>query len=103
MLLRLSKGTIPDLEQSARVLILVAIESFFKSTSRKYIGCKVKISGSEYTCGSINNCGGTMSTNKWVADRAVDLLRDNHEMGPRELLDMYSCFVGLVCGNMIWI
>ncbi|PVH64354.1 hypothetical protein PAHAL_2G247200 [Panicum hallii] len=59
---------------------------------------QVKISGSEYTCGSINNCGGTMSTNKWVADRAVDLLRDNHEMGPRELLDMYSYF----CWTCLW-
>ena len=26
-----------------------------------------------------------MATNKWVADRVVDLLRDNPEMGPREL------------------
>ena len=46
---------------------------------------QVKTSGSNHTCGSVNNCGGTMATNKWVADRVVDLLRDNPEMGPREL------------------
>jgi len=39
--LRLSKRTRPDLEQSARVLPVVATGSFFASTSKKYIGCKV--------------------------------------------------------------
>jgi hypothetical protein len=28
-----------------------------------------------------------MASNKWVCDRVVDLLRDDPEMGPKELLD----------------
>ena len=46
---------------------------------------QVKTSGSNHTCGSVNNYGGTMATNKWVADRVVDLLRDDPEIGPKEL------------------
>ena len=38
-----------------------------------------------HTCGSVNNYGGAMATNKWVADRVVDLLRDDPEIGPKEL------------------
>jgi len=46
---------------------------------------QVKTSGPKHTCGSVNNYGGTMATNKWVADRVVDLLRDDPEIGPKEL------------------
>ena len=45
------------------------------------------MSGPKHTCGSFNNCGETMASNKWVAERVVDLLRDNLEMGPRKLQD----------------
>jgi len=58
--------------------------TFFASTSKKYIGCKVKTSGPKHTCGSFNKCGDTMANNKWVADRVVNLLRDNPEMGTKE-------------------
>lgn len=60
---------------------------FFASTSKKYPCCKVKMSGPKHTCGSFNNCGETMASNKWVAERVVDLLRDDPEMGPKELQD----------------
>ncbi|XP_062186670.1 uncharacterized protein LOC133890252 [Phragmites australis] len=60
---------------------------FYASTSKKYIGCKVKTSGPKHTCGSFNKCGDTMASNKWVADRVVDLLRDKPTMGPKELQD----------------
>ncbi|XP_052137384.1 uncharacterized protein LOC127755770 [Oryza glaberrima] len=60
---------------------------FFASTSKKYIGCKVKTSGPKHTCGSFNKCGDTMATNKWVADRVVDLLRDDPTLGPKQLHD----------------
>jgi len=46
---------------------------------------QVKMSGPKHTCGSFNNCGETMASNKWVAERVVDLLRDDPEMGPKEL------------------
>ncbi|XP_062179417.1 uncharacterized protein LOC133884028 [Phragmites australis] len=55
--------------------------------NKKYIGCKVKTSGSKHTCGSFNKCGDTMASNKWVANRVVDLLRDKPTMGPKELQD----------------
>ncbi|XP_021316765.1 uncharacterized protein LOC110435495 isoform X2 [Sorghum bicolor] len=58
---------------------------FFASTSKKYIGCKVKTSGPKHSCGSFNNCGETMANNKWVAERVVDLLREDLEMRPKEL------------------
>ncbi|XP_052158155.1 uncharacterized protein LOC127775884 [Oryza glaberrima] len=58
---------------------------FFASTSPKYIGCKVKTSGPKHTCGSFNKCGETMVTTKWVADRVVDLLRDNPSRGAKDL------------------
>ena len=45
------------------------------------------MSGPKHTCGSFNNCGETMASNKWVAERVVDLLRDDPEMGPKELQD----------------
>ncbi|XP_062188868.1 uncharacterized protein LOC133892165 [Phragmites australis] len=38
---------------------------FYASTSKKYIGCKVKMSGPKHTCGSFNKCGDTMASNKW--------------------------------------
>ena len=47
----------------------------------------VKMSGRKHTCGSFNNCGETMASNKRVAERVVDLLREDPEMGPRELQD----------------
>uniref|UniRef100_A0A0D3G9X6 Uncharacterized protein n=1 Tax=Oryza barthii TaxID=65489 RepID=A0A0D3G9X6_9ORYZ len=46
---------------------------------------KVKISGPKHTCGSFNNCGETMASNKWVADRVVELLRDDPSLGPKKL------------------
>ena len=45
------------------------------------------MSGPKHTCGSFNNCGETMASNKWVAERVVDLLRNDPEMGPKELQD----------------
>jgi len=49
---------------------------------------QVKTNGPKHTCGSFNNCGETMASNKWVAERVVDLLRDDPEMGPSELHSM---------------
>ena len=46
---------------------------------------QVKMRGPKHTCGSFNNCGETMASNKWVAERVVDLLREEPEMWPREL------------------
>lgn len=48
---------------------------------------QVKTSGPKHTCGSFNKCGETMASNKWVADRVIDLLREHPEMGPAELRD----------------
>ncbi len=48
---------------------------------------QVKKSGPKHTCGSFNTCGDTMASNKWVAERSVDLLRDNPTMGPKDLQD----------------
>lgn len=48
---------------------------------------QVKTSGPKHTCGSVNNYGDTMASKKWVADRVVDLLREEPEMGQRELQD----------------
>ena len=48
---------------------------------------QVKMSGPKHTCSLFNNCGETMASNKWVAERVVDLLRDDLEMGPRKLQD----------------
>ena len=48
---------------------------------------QVKTSGPKHTCGSVNNCDETMASNKWVADRVVDLLQEEPEMGPNELQD----------------
>ena len=46
---------------------------------------QVKMRAPKHTCGSFNNCGETMASNKWVAERVVDLLREEPEMWPREL------------------
>ena len=46
---------------------------------------QVKTSGPKHTCGSFNKCGDTMANNKWVADRVVNLLRDDPEIGTKEL------------------
>ena len=46
---------------------------------------QVKTSGPKHTCGSFNKCGDTMANNKWVADRVVNLLRDDPEIGTTEL------------------
>src|SRR6266498_3425487 len=48
---------------------------------------QVKTSGPKHTCGSFNKYGDTMASNKWVADRVVDLLWDDPKMGPKELQD----------------
>ncbi|XP_039828684.1 uncharacterized protein LOC120690177 isoform X6 [Panicum virgatum] len=59
---------------------------FFASTSKKiYIGCKVKKNGPTHNCGSVNNCGDTMATNNWVAERVVDWLKEDPKKGPKEL------------------
>jgi hypothetical protein len=39
----------------------------------------------EGSCGSVNKCGDTMTSNKWVAERVVDLLRDTPTMGTKDL------------------
>ena len=46
-----------------------------------------KTSGPKHTCGSFNKCGQTMASNKWVADRVVDLLMEDPKMGPGALRD----------------
>ena len=46
---------------------------------------QVKTSGPKHTCGSFNNQGQTTASNKWVAERVIDLLREEPEMEPREL------------------
>ena len=46
---------------------------------------QVKTNGPNHTCGSFNNCGETIASNKWVAERVVDLLREDPEMGPKDL------------------
>ena len=46
---------------------------------------QVKTNGPKHTCGSFNNCGETIASNKWVAERVVDLLREDPEMGPKDL------------------
>nr|AAV25284.1 hypothetical protein [Oryza sativa Japonica Group] len=80
------KKTRKDLEPKARLRIKVASGCFFfGSTSPKYVGCKVKTSGPKHTCGSFNNCGETMASNKWVADRVLELLRDDPSLGPKKL------------------
>ena len=48
---------------------------------------QVKTSGPKHTCSSFNNYGETMASNKWVAERVVDLLREDPEMTPKELQD----------------
>jgi hypothetical protein len=39
----------------------------------------------EAHCGSVNKCGDTMASNKWVAERVIDLLRDTPTMGTKDL------------------
>ena len=47
---------------------------------------QVKKYGPTQKCGSVNNCGDTMATNNWVAERVVDCLKDNpKKKGPKEL------------------
>ena len=48
---------------------------------------QVKTSGPKHTCSSFNKCGQTMASNKWIADRVVDLLMEDPEMGPVALRD----------------
>ena len=45
---------------------------------------QVKTSGPKHTCGSFNNCGETMASNNWVAERVVDLLPEDPEMRPKK-------------------
>jgi hypothetical protein len=62
----------------------------FYSANGTFCGClllQVKTSGPKHTCGSVNNYGETIASNKWVANRVVDLLREQPEIGPRELQD----------------
>jgi hypothetical protein len=46
---------------------------------------QVNTSGPLHKCSLVNKCGDMMASNKWVADRVVDLLRDDPAMGPKEL------------------
>lgn len=46
---------------------------------------QVKTSGPKHTCGSFNKCGDTMASNKWVADRAIDMLLNNPSMKPKQI------------------
>jgi hypothetical protein len=48
---------------------------------------QVNINRPKHTCGSVNNCGDTMTSNAWAAARAVELLKDKPSMGPKELHD----------------
>jgi hypothetical protein len=46
---------------------------------------QVKICGSKYTYRSVNTSTDAMTSNKWVAKRVVDLLRDSPTMRTKEL------------------
>ncbi|XP_039828682.1 uncharacterized protein LOC120690177 isoform X5 [Panicum virgatum] len=46
---------------------------------------QVKKNGPTHNCGSVNNCGDTMATNNWVAERVVDWLKEDPKKGPKEL------------------
>jgi hypothetical protein len=46
---------------------------------------QVKTCGPKHTCGSVNKCGDTMASNKWVVERVVDFLRDTPTMGTKDL------------------
>lgn len=48
---------------------------------------QVKTNGPLHSCGSVNKCGDTMASNKWVADRSIGLLKDDPTMGPKKLQD----------------
>jgi len=48
---------------------------------------QVKTSGPKHTYGSFNKCGQTMASNKWVANRVVDLLMEDPEIRPATLRD----------------
>ncbi|XP_040381808.1 uncharacterized protein LOC121054912 [Oryza brachyantha] len=43
----------------------------YASTSKKYVGCKVKVNGPLHTCGSENKHGDTMASQSWIANRVV--------------------------------
>jgi hypothetical protein len=43
---------------------------------------QVKTSGPKHTYSSFNQYGQTMASNKWVANRVVDLLMEDPKMGP---------------------
>ena len=64
-----------------------------------HIFMQVKTSGPKHTYGSFNKCGQTMASNKWMADRVVDLLMEDPEMKPSELRDklkkkiLYGCAI----------
>jgi hypothetical protein len=45
----------------------------------------VKTSGPLHKCSSVNKCSDTIALNKWVDDRAIDLLRDDPTIGQKKL------------------
>ena len=46
---------------------------------------QVKTNGPKHTCSSVNQCGDTMASNNWVAERVVEFLKEDSTMGPIEL------------------
>jgi hypothetical protein len=46
---------------------------------------QVKTIGPKHTCGSFNKCGQTTTSNNWVVNRVIDLLRDDSKVGPAKL------------------
>jgi hypothetical protein len=40
-----------------------------------------------HNCSSVNKCGDTMTSNKGVADRAVDLLRNDPTIGAKKVTE----------------
>ena len=46
---------------------------------------QVKTNGPKHTCSSVNQCGDTMASNNWVAERVVEFLKEDSTVGPTEL------------------
>ena len=46
---------------------------------------QVKTNGPKHTCSSVNQCGDTMASSNWVAERVVEFLKEDSTMGPTEL------------------
>lgn len=61
-----------------------------RSTNTYFILHQVKTNSPKHTCGSFNKCQETMASNKWVADRVVELLRDDPTMSLKKLQNVLN-------------